>query len=36
MDSTLRIDFPENLPVSARREEIMALLGASPGHHRLR
>ena len=27
MDSTLRIDFPENLPVSARREEIMALLG---------
>ena len=26
MDSTLRIDFPENLPVSARREEIMALL----------
>jgi ATP-dependent helicase HrpA len=27
MASTLHIDFPENLPVSARREEIMALLG---------
>ncbi len=26
MASTLHIDFPENLPVSARREEIMALL----------
>ena len=26
MASSLRIEFPENLPVSARREEIMALL----------
>ena len=28
MPSTLHIDFPENLPVSARREEIMAALEA--------
>jgi ATP-dependent helicase HrpA len=35
MIEPLKIDFPESLPVSARREEIMAAMGA-PGDHRLR